>query len=326
MKNKVAFTFLIPYLALFSGTCQAIEGSIDCNATIRAWKGDASLREYMSTQNCDCRNGNGSSPVCTSKSGASQSASGRSGGSSAHKKSGNDAEMMMLQGMQNYLNQAGQNNKQAYEKSRQVGIESAAALNEAQQSALQSEEERRLRAAREEMADREQGNQEIGAQLQGMPGSSDRPTLDIAGALNQDSKRNKAGDQLKSVEFHSKTAARFSSDEAMKDEASKGFDTGGKYAGSLPVIVPEKEKVIPKEKITPEIKKMMDERDEVKEKRKELEKDLEKLEAKKEKTPEDTVEMAKLKQDISTAKNKENYDDYAINEELKKPAKLNPEK
>ncbi len=329
MKKKFSLSSLLCILLILPLSCLAIEGVVVCDATIASWSNDASMREYMSTVRCDCRNGNNHDPVCTPiGGGAAPSAGGGSHKGSSHQ----DTQMMMMQQMQQYLQQVGANNKRAFEESAQAAAAGAQALNQAQQSDIQSEEDRRKQAALAEIADREQGNQELGAQLQGMPGSEDRPTLDLASALNRDSQRNQAGDQLKSVKFHSETAERLAkmngelSGEAAKDEASKGFDTGGKYAGSIPVMVPAKERVIPKEKITPEIQKIMDDRKEVKEKRIELEKDLTKLEAKKEKTPEDTVEMAKLKQDISTAKNKENYDDYAINEELEKPATSKTEK
>lgn len=134
-----------------------------------------------------------------------------------------------------------------------------------------------------------------------------------------------AGDQLKSIEHHGTTAKGLKGS-ASSTEAGKGFDTAGDPAGSLDSMVvdgrnPGKEPVVPREKRTRAIAKLEKQRDEMKKKRVEMEKKVTKLENKGAMTPEETVKLVNLKQDLSNAKNKENFYNFSITEELRKPSK-----
>lgn len=136
-------------------------------------------------------------------------------------------------------------------------------------------------------------------------------------------KASDAARQLKSVEHHG-TVAKDLSREPSSLESRKGFDTGGDRAGSLDAMVVDgrntgKEPVIPKEKRTTTVTTLEKQRDEVKTRRIDLEKNVAKMEEKASKTPEETVALAKLKQEVSTTKNKEIFLNFSISEELRKP-------
>jgi hypothetical protein len=173
-------------LLVLSGSCLAQQ--VDCNATIQAWKHDVSLRQYLNDYSCDCSNGNSRQPVCTKKSSPSKSSGGKASG---RKASGGvkGTKGAVLQVLKNFLDEQPRGDPRASEERRQTAIESALHLNEAQQSALQTEEDRRKQAAREEAAIRDKSLKELSSALQGMPASEAQAALDIENALNEDTRR-----------------------------------------------------------------------------------------------------------------------------------------
>lgn len=126
-----------------------------------------------------------------------------------------------------------------------------------------------------------------------------------------------AARQLKAVEQHSDQARPT----ADSNEARRGFDTGGKPAGTLgtsPVYGGtggSKEPVVPASKRTPAITALETQRDESKKQVQVLEDKLKKLDSSK-----DAIEIAKVKQEKSTVESKVQYLNFSIGEMLDKPA------
>ncbi len=94
----VLFPFSSPFsacrtavlLLLVFAPAETFAQTVDCQGTIRAWKADSSLRDYMSKQSCTCSNGANRMPVCTSTGGGS--GGGGYGGSYR-----SNTQMMMMQ-------------------------------------------------------------------------------------------------------------------------------------------------------------------------------------------------------------------------------------
>jgi hypothetical protein len=305
---------------------QSIHGVPMCRETIQVWEADPNMRQYMEEHDCDCRNGESSAPVCEERhsSQAGQSAPTSRQGSGAIRYNSSDAvKMAVIQGLKNSLDQMTRPNPAAIRKFTQEGNENARYLNQAQESAEQSVEARRQQAVEREAAEQSRASMELSGELQGVPGIDKAPPpVDIADTLNEDTQRRQlAGMQLKSVQQSSSAAARAkgpAADAYARDEAGKGFDTKGRYAGAL-TTVEEYKKTIPKEKMTPKIKELLHEREEMQGKKKELAKKLSVLYEKKRKTPQDTVDIVKLQGEISQVQNMENFNDFSVNEELAKP-------
>lgn len=160
-----------------------------CDLTITAWSSDPGMKQYMNDYECTCSNGNSRPPVCRSKSDGAQSQS--SGGSSGSvKKRGPSDQQIVLQELQKQVNQLFQVNWQAYRKYQEESLQNGQQIGQDQQAALNAEEERRQKAARDDAARREVEALEVHTELLGMPpsgGSSDLP--DITGALDADARK-----------------------------------------------------------------------------------------------------------------------------------------
>ena len=140
--------------------------------------------------------------------------------------------------------------------------------------------------------------------------------------MSQDGKKS-AGEQLKSVKFHSDEAIKRLSDEGTKSEAFLGFDTEGSSQGSIKVLdlkgvfVYDSDPQVPKEYQTPEIVDLVDKRTEIRIKRNQKEKELEKIKI----APiKDVVKIAKIKMVISNINNEEHFINFSIKEKLKRPS------
>lgn len=126
-----------------------------------------------------------------------------------------------------------------------------------------------------------------------------------------------AARQLIIVDKHSEQARPT----ADSKEAQRGFDTGGRPAGTLGKFVvgggagSSKEPVVPTSKRTPAITALESQRDESKKQVQGLEEKLRKLDPGK-----DTVEIAKAKQEKSTVESKVQFLNFSIGEMLNRPA------
>ena len=130
-----------------------------------------------------------------------------------------------------------------------------------------------------------------------------------------------AAEQARSAGVHGESALNAKSAEGMKREASMVFDTPGTYQGTIepPELkgVPVAERSDPFIAVshrTPEITRLVEKRTEIRAKRKELEKDLQTL---KENPRQDTVRIAKIKQEITNIENEEHFLNFSIKETLK---------
>jgi hypothetical protein len=204
-----------------------------CDMTLTAWSRDPSMKQYMNDYECTCSNGNTQPPVCRSKNAGAQSQS--SGGSSGSvKQRGPSNQQIVLQELQKQLDQLFQVNWQAYRKFQEEGLQNAQQIGQDQQAALSAEEERRLKAGRDEAARREKEALEVHTELLGMPpsgGSSD--LLDITSALDADARKK----QLAECPNISEKIARYQSgighiDEVMarNDRMLREAEADGKKA------------------------------------------------------------------------------------------------
>lgn len=280
--------------------------SVDCDATIAAWRSDSSMRQYMHDHTCRCSNGRSRPPVCTSNS------SGTSSSGSSHRtsssKSKYSTKAAALKGIQDGLNQSLTIDHAAIERANQQRLEGARQLHDEQLSVQQDVEQGRQQAAQVAAAARAKQIQDLSKALQGMPGSGSG--LDFSSVLNDDARRR--------LQYGAVSGTGL---EPERMAIGSGFDTAGKLAGQPPPPPPMPAPVkleIPEERITPQMQVLMQERQAVQSKKKELVESLSRYESKVKLTPEDTVEVAKLKQEISVTQNKENFYEFSINQELEK--------
>ena len=130
-----------------------------------------------------------------------------------------------------------------------------------------------------------------------------------------------ASAQAESAQFHGRSLAAAKSDEEASRRAQFGFDSKGdpkegiEFAPLKGIPPWERDPEIPKERITPEIEKLVGERTEARQKRRDLETELAGL--RKAKKP-DTVAIAKTRDEISTLQNQEIFVNFSINEKLTK--------
>ena len=166
---------------------QEIGGTIDCSATIEAWRHDVSLKQFMLEHECSCSDGNASPPVCVSNNSAAMSSTGGS-----HKQVPSD-EVLVLKEIQNYMDQQFRVNSQVYRKYQQEGIRNAAEINQEQQTALRSAEQRQQHAARQEAALRDKQAMTVHNELLGMPSAEKEvPGLNLTGVLEEDTRRRRS--------------------------------------------------------------------------------------------------------------------------------------
>lgn len=157
--------------------------------TLAAWSRDPSMKQYITDYECSCSNGNSQPPVCRSKNDGAQS-QGSGGSRGPVKPRGPSDQQIVLQELQKQLNQLFQVNWQAYRKFQEESLQNGQQIGQDQQAALDAEEERRQKAARDDAARRELEALKVHTDLLGMPpsgGSSDLP--DITSALDADARK-----------------------------------------------------------------------------------------------------------------------------------------
>jgi coenzyme F420-reducing hydrogenase delta subunit len=129
---RVIGIFSLVYF-LFCITPNEAKAEVDCNATIRAWQIDISLRDYMATHNCSCPSAH-AQPVCTKNPVASPPVSGYSGGGQKN------MQMQMMQSiLQPFFNNlfAIPDNSYQEEQVRQQEEQERQAAEHAKKAALQ---------------------------------------------------------------------------------------------------------------------------------------------------------------------------------------------
>lgn len=232
-------------------------------------------------------------------------------GSRSVKPSNNSIILNRLKGS---LDQMTTPNPATLQRIKRTQMEGAEAQQEAVQSQQTAEEQRRQKARRDAEAARMKQLQDLGEALQGLPGNTNsRVDLRPGGTpfFGQGGAGSKpmAGPNI----------------EELREAASSGFDTRGSLAGQpLPVpplpAAPEpvalREKPIPPEKITQQMRTLIDEREALREQKKKMQEKLEQFASKSNLTPTESALQEKLKQDLSATLNKEDYLTFTLNESL----------
>lgn len=251
--------------------------------------------------------------------GSSSSGTSRSTGyystSSGSRTTKPSSNAIILKGLQNSIDQMNTPNPATLQKIRQTRIEGDEAHQQAVSSQQTGEEQRRIKAQRDAEAARRQQLQNLSGSLQGLPDPSQRgvelrpggtPFFGQGGTGTSAVSSGASGEPLRTI-------------------GSSGFDTRGPLAGQLKVPPPTPEpptravpleKPIPPEKLTPAIQAQLKERETLRTHRKELQESLEKLESKQRLTPDETVSVAKIKQEIFVTTNKEHFLTFTLNEAL----------
>lgn len=130
-----------------------------------------------------------------------------------------------------------------------------------------------------------------------------------------------AGQQLLSTVHHGNQALQSGNSATGRPLSGQGFDTGGSNAGTLPppVVYNQyygyRDPVVAPDKRTPAIDRIERERDSSRKKRANLETRLNELQTKPKANP---VELVRVKQEISNARNQENFLNFSIQVELQK--------
>jgi hypothetical protein len=96
MRNSCPLVVVLAGFLCFPAPAGAQRAVVDCRGTLQAYANDASLRQFMSEHQCDCRNGNNQPPVCTKRSQASPSRPASPGRPSYSHNSSKNAWMMQL--------------------------------------------------------------------------------------------------------------------------------------------------------------------------------------------------------------------------------------
>lgn len=130
-----------------------------------------------------------------------------------------------------------------------------------------------------------------------------------------------AGQQLLSTVHHGNQAWQSGNSATGRPLSGQGFDTGGTNAGTLPppVVYNQyygyRDPVVAPDKRTPAIDRFERERDSSRKKRAELEIRLNELQKVPKTNP---VELVRVKQEVSNARNQENFLNFSIQMELQK--------
>lgn len=132
-------------------------------------------------------------------------------------------------------------------------------------------------------------------------------------------RQSQAARQGKSTEAHGETARQLRN-ESASEQARKGFDTGGKSAGTLDTSTVrgdvKRDPVVPAAKRTAKISSLEKQRAAMRKEIAALDAKRKALDPKK-----DAVAISKIKQDVSTRESKIDYLNFSITEELEKPAR-----
>ncbi|MDR3639895.1 MAG: hypothetical protein P4L39_01075 [Humidesulfovibrio sp.] len=219
----------------------------------------------------------------------------------------------VYQGLKQGLDNAFKIDPQAIQRAHQKQMQGAQMLQDAQTAEQQTEDARRTKAARDAASERAQRVRAITGDLQAMPATGN----DLSGLVPG----LPAGQQPLDTDL-----------ETLRARAGSGFDTPGRLMGDTPRQPPPPAAPRPdpaaqsldqrlarmaaQGKLTPEMQKKIKERDALREQKRDLEQQLARMESKGQLSPAETVELSKLKQEISTAQNKENYSGFTINQEL----------
>lgn len=238
-----------------------------------------------------------------------------SSSSSGSRSKGSRVNAIFLQEFQKTLDSMTTPNPATVQRIKQTQMEGDRARQEEVSSQQATEEQRRMQDQSDAEAAREKQLQDLSGRLQLLP-DSPRPSTDLRpGGTAFFGQESKAGESLQ-------PAANI---EDWRDQASSGFDTRGPIAGQPPANPPPppppsrvelKEKPIPPDKVPPEMRNLIQERQELRAQKKEMQESLQRLESKSTLTATESEAMAKLKQDLDVALNKENHLTFTINESL----------
>lgn len=250
----------------------------------------------------------------SSSSGGSRSNSGVSSYSSGGRSTKPSTNAILLKGLQNSIDQMNRPNPATLQKIRQTQLDGDQAQHQAVTSQEATEEMRRHKAQRDAEAARTKQLQNLSNSLKGLPGSKNSG-IDLR----------PGGTPFFGQGTTQTTVSSNANGEPLRAAASSGFDTRGPLAGQLKAPPPTptpptralpQEKPIQPEKLTPEIQAQLKEREALRARKKDLQESLEKLESKGRLTPDETVNVVKLKQEVFVTTNKEHYLTFTINESL----------
>jgi small-conductance mechanosensitive channel len=220
----------------------------------------------------------------------------------------------MLQELQKSIDQMTTPNPATLQKIRNTQMEGDQAHQEEIMSQQATEEQRQQRAQSAAEAARIQQIHDLTGTLQGLPGGTNS-SLDL---------------RPEGTPFFGLGAGVGDAPpsglniEELRSSGSSGFDTRGPLSGQIltppppspPTPVEFREKSIVPEKVSPEIRALLDEREELRGRRNEMQQSLERLESKGSLSPEESAVLRSLQQELSVILNKENFLNFAINESL----------
>jgi hypothetical protein len=220
----------------------------------------------------------------------------------------------MMKSMQSSIDQMTTPNPAVMQRIRQTQMDGDQARQDEVNYQQATEEQRQQKAARDAEAARMKQLNELAGALQGLPGNTNTG-LDLR----------PGGTPFFGTGGPGAAPRPGSNIEALRAAGSSGFDTRGPLAGELqappppasppsPVVL--QEKPVPPDKRTPEMQAQLKERDELRAHKKEMQDSLGRLESKGQLTPEESAAMEKLRQDLATTLNKENFLTFSINESL----------
>ncbi len=245
----------------------------------------------------------------SSSSSGSRSAGSRSTGSRP------STNAIFLNEFQKTLNSMTTPNPATVQRIKQTQMEGDRARQEDVTSQQSSEEQRRQQAQKDAEAARERQLQDLSGRLKILPDNPDS-SIDLRpGGTDFFGQKAKGGSKLR-------PGANI---EGWRERASSGFDTRGPIAGQVPAAPPDpsppsrvklKEKPIPLDRITPEMRDAIQKRQELRAHKKEVQESLKHYESKPTLTPKESETLEKLKQDLAVTLNKENYLTFTINESL----------
>lgn len=222
----------------------------------------------------------------------------------------------MLKELQSSIDRMTTPNPATLQKIRQTQMDGDQAHQEAVTSQQTAEEQRRQKALRDTETARMKQILDLTGILQGLPGST-----------NTGADLRPGGTPFFGQGGDSKNVAQPGLNiEELRTAGSSGFDTRGPLLvdqlplepppASPPSPVAFQEKPIPPEKVTPEIRALLDERETLRAQKQEIQASLERFEAKGMLTPAESAAMAKLQQDLAVTLNKESFLTFSLNEAL----------
>lgn len=219
----------------------------------------------------------------------------------------------MFKEMQSSIDRMFTPNPATLEKIRNTQIEGAQARQDEVNAQQTTEEQRRLKALRDAEEQRRKSLLELSGVLQGLPGGGSPPVTGSGGTAF----------------FGTGGApAAVSPDtlDGLRAGASSGFDTRGplhvlelpKAPPPVPTptpVVPE-ERPVPPERVTPELRALIDQREALRGAKTEIEGKLAQFSAKGTLTPTESATLKNLRSDLEATLNQMNYLTFTVNQAL----------